>query len=403
MAELPRKDMTTAQDWLRRAAAADAAGDVAAAEHGYLQALSLDAALVDARFGLGVTYFRSMRYREAAVALRAVVAAGAADAVTGILLGKSLYLTGEFPESAEAFELALMTMPLQGDSLRCYARARTYGAMIAGNIVDALADYPAVAGAEAEPIETVIRDGFGLLSAYGHSDAAAALGQLLITQNPDDAVQRHLNDAVAGRAIDSVPASYVEAHFDAFADGFDDKLVNVLGYRVPERLAGLVGRHRTAFDHVLDLGCGTGLAGAHLRPLVARLSGVDLSARMLEQAGRRDVYDVLTHAEALTHLAAHAATFDLVFAADTLIYFGRLDAVMAAVAEAIEPGGIFAASFETSRHDFEIMPSGRFAHADAYVMRLAEPHFDLLERQATDIRLEANAPAKGALFVWRRR
>jgi len=403
MAEFPRTDIANAQDWLRRAAAADAAGDVAAAEQGFLQALSLNAALVDARFGLGVTYFRSARYREAALELRAVVAAGAADAVTGILLGKSLYLTGEFPESAKAFELALTSMPLQGDSLRCYARAKTYATMIAGNIADALADYPALAGAEAEPIETVIRDGFGLLSAYGHRDAAAALGQLLITKNPDDVVQRHLNDAVAGRAIDHVPASYVEAHFDAFANGFDDKLVKVLGYRVPEQMAELVSRHRTAFDHVLDLGCGTGLAGAHLRPLAGRLSGVDLSARMLEQAGRRDVYDVLTHAEALAHLAAHAATFDLVFAADTLIYFGRLDAVMAAVAEAMNPGGIFAASVETSMHDFEIMPSGRFAHADAYVMRLAEPYFELLERQATDIRLEANTPAKGALFVWRRR
>lgn len=392
-----------AQAWLHRAAAADAAGDAATAEHAYLQALSSDENLIDARFGLGVTYFRSARYGDAATELQAVILAGAADGATCMLFGKSLYLVGRFPESAEAFEQASMAMPLQGDSLRCYARARTYATMIAGRTEDALANYPALAGIEVEPIDVVISDGFGLLSGYGHRDAAARLGELLIAAKPDDAVQRHLNDAVAGRAIDRVPPAYVEAHFDAFADGFDDKLVHVLGYRVPECLAALVRRHRTAFDHVLDLGCGTGLAAEHLRPLAGTLSGVDLSARMLEQAVSRAVYDTLGHAEALAHLKANPATFDLVFAADTLIYFGRLDALMATVAQAITPGGIFAASIENAARDFEILPSGRFAHAMTYVSRLAEHYFELLEQQATDIRLEANVPVKGTLFVWRRR
>lgn len=394
--------LADAQTWLRRAVVADAAGDAAAAEHAFLQALSHDAGLADARFGLGVTYFRLARYDEAAAALQAVVAAGAGDAVTCMLLGKSLYLVGRFSESSAAFEVALRSTRLQDDSLRCYARARTYAAIIDGRIPEAFANYSALAGAEAEPIETVIRDGFGLLSAYGHRDAAASLGEWLIAANPDDAVQRHLNDAVAGRAID-VPAAYVEAHFDAFADGFDDKLVNILGYRVPERMADLVRRHQASFDHVLDLGCGTGLAGEHLRSISGTLSGVDLSARMLEQAGRRQMYDMLVHAEALAHLVAYPTTFDLVFAADTLIYFGKLDALMAAVAQATIPGGIFAASIENAGQDFEILPSGRFAHAEAYVTRLAEPYFERLDRQATDIRLEANMPAKGTLLVWRRR
>lgn len=403
MMEFPETAAIDAHDWLRRAAAADAAGDVATAEYSYLQALALDANLVDARFGLGVTYFRSARYGDAARELQAVVSAGAADAAICLLLGKSLYLGGQFPESADVFELASRSMPLQGDSLRCYARARTYTTMIAGKTEDALAGYPALAGSEVEPIDIVIRDGFGLLSAYGHGEAAMRLGELLIAAKPDDAVQRHLNDAVAGRAVDHVPPAYVEAHFDAFAEGFDDKLVNVLGYRVPERLAELVRSHRGWFDRALDLGCGTGLAAAHLRPLAGQLSGVDLAARMLEQASLRRIYDTLTHAEALAHLEAHPAVFDLVFAADTLIYFGRLDAVMPTVAQAMPSGGIFAASVESAATDFALLPSGRFAHADDYVTHCADPHFELLERQAIDIRLEANAPAKGALYIWQRR
>ncbi len=403
MADTSDSAAVEAQIWLHRAVEADAAGDASIAEHAFLQALALDAALIDARFGLGVTYFRSARYGAAATELRAVVAAGAGDAVTCMLLGKSLYLIGQFSQSAEVFDIALRSTPLQGDSLRCYARARTYAAMIDGSIPDALAEYPALAGAEVEPIDTVIRDGFSLLSAYGHREAATVLGNMLIAANPDDAVQRHLNDAVAGRAIDHVPSAYVEAHFDAFAEGFDDKLVNLLGYRVPERLAAMVRQHRTSFAQILDLGCGTGLAGEHLTLMADKLSGVDLSARMLERAGQRAVYDALTHADALTYLGAHPATFDLIFAADTLIYFGRLDALINAVAQAMTSGGLFAVSIENAERDFEILPSGRFAHAETYVARLAAPHFEPLERQATDIRLEANVPAKGTLFVWRRR
>lgn len=403
MLDDPGPDARDAHAWLRQAVMADAAGDVAAAEQAYLQALARDGDLVDARFGLGVTYFRSARYRDAAAELTAVVAAGMANAALDVLLAKSLYLIGQFSESATAFEHASRSMPLQGDGLRSFARARTYAMMIAGKTEDALAAYPALAGCEAEPIDIVIRDGFGLLSAYGHRDAAMRLGELLSAADPDDVVQRHLNNAVAGRAIDHVPPAYVETHFDAFADGFDDKLVNVLGYRVPERMAGLVRRHRASFDHALDLGCGTGLAGAHLRPLAAKLDGVDLSTRMLEQAADRGLYDTLTHAEALAHLGSYPAKFDLVFAADTLIYFGRLDAIVAATARAMPHGGIFAASVESAEADFALLASGRFAHADAYVTRCADLHFELLERQAIDVRLEANAPAQGALYVWRRR
>ncbi|QUS38739.1 methyltransferase domain-containing protein [Tardiphaga alba] len=154
---------------------------------------------------------------------------------------------------------------------------------------------------------------------------------------------------------------------------------------------------------MLDLGCGTGLAGPHLVAWGGDLSGVDLSTQMLARAEQRGVYDALVHAEALDHLRAHSAAFDLIFAADTLIYFGRLDAAMAVIAQAVMHGGIFAASIECAAQDFAILPSGRFAHADDYLLRLAEPYFELLEQCPVDIRLEANMPVKGTLFVWRRR
>ncbi|QUS38738.1 tetratricopeptide repeat protein [Tardiphaga alba] len=205
MVDISDQDKAAAQVWLQQAVAADAAGDAAAAEHGFLQALACDPDLSDAYFGLGVACFRASRYDQAASYLQAVVARGEADAVVHLLLGQSLYQLGRFRDSAAAFESARNDTPLAGETVRRYVRAHMFAAMIDGDVAGAIARYPAIAGSDADPITDVIREGFGLLSAYGHDKAALGLGEWLIAATPDDPVQRHLNDAVARRAIDSVP------------------------------------------------------------------------------------------------------------------------------------------------------------------------------------------------------
>jgi predicted TPR repeat methyltransferase len=47
----------------------------------------------------------------------------------------------------------------------------------------------------------------------------------------------------------------------------------------------------------LDAGCGTGLCGPLLRPYASELTGVDLSAGMLDRARPRQVYDHLEKGE----------------------------------------------------------------------------------------------------------
>ena len=48
---------------------------------------------------------------------------------------------------------------------------------------------------------------------------------------------------------------------------------------------------------MLDLGCGTGLAGAAFRPHVDWLAGVDLSPKMIEVARAKGLYDRLAVAD----------------------------------------------------------------------------------------------------------
>lgn len=400
-----RRSMASVADdprsWLTLANLSSRAGREDEAETAFQRAIVLDPTLGDAHFGLGLLYFGRRRLDESAASLRNAIANGYANATGFLTLGHLLSLTGEFEACAEAFEAAARFAALDPAARRKHARARTYQAMIEGSPALATATYLQLAGTDAEAVDTVLLDGFSVLSAYGHRDAAAAVGRLRLAHNPDDATQRYLLDAVTGRALVRAPADYLESYFDRFAATFDDKLVNVLRYNAPEHLARLVAGIRGTFAEVLDLGCGTGLAAAHLAPLGGRLSGIDVSERMLAEAGKRKLYADLVKADALAFLADHPGRFDMVFAADVLIYFGDLEPLFDGVARVVGPRGLFAVSIETApAGDYTLLPSGRFAHSCAYVERAAAPHFREAARQPIMIRLEAGVPLEGLLLVF---
>jgi predicted TPR repeat methyltransferase len=200
-----------------------------------------------------------------------------------------------------------------------------------------------------------------------------------------------------------MPRADVIALFDDMAPRFDALLVDELEYRVPERLRAAIDRAAPArrFDVALDLGCGTGLMGAQLRPIVDLLDGVDLSPRMLERARARGVYDRLHEADVVEHLATTGARHDLIVATDVFIYIGDLAPLFETARAALAGGGLLAASIE--RHDgvdVRLAPTGRYQHARAYLERLAAAHdFATLAFDACEQRLEAGAFINGWTFV----
>jgi predicted TPR repeat methyltransferase len=207
-----------------------------------------------------------------------------------------------------------------------------------------------------------------------------------------------------GVAPKQAPAAYVKALFDQYAGHFEQHLTGVLGYRTPGLVAAALARHVDGTGlSTVDLGCGTGLCAPFLRPLSALLAGVDLSEKMLAQARAAGLYDELACADIGDYLAAHPQAFDLVVAADVLVYFGELDTLFGQVRAALRPGGIFCFSTEAlEAGEFSLLPSNRYAHALDYLERLATRHgFLVREADSAAVRSEHGADVTGHLLVLR--
>jgi predicted TPR repeat methyltransferase len=158
------------------------------------------------------------------------------------------------------------------------------------------------------------------------------------------------------------------------------------------------------FDHMLDLGCGTGLAGAAFRPLVRRLAGVDLSPAMVAQARAKKLYDRLDIGELLQFLAteaSHGGVFDLVIAADVFVYLFDLATVAATVGRVLRPDGLFAFTVEAHQGEgVELGPKLRYRHGVEHVRgALAAAGLRLLELSRIATRTEAGEDVPGLLAL----
>ena len=67
-----------------------------------------------------------------------------------------------------------------------------------------------------------------------------------------------------------------------FSRGYDQDAQGY--YRAPGIVSGRISSHLPPNAHVLDVGCGTGLAGAELVRSGHRVTGIDISARMAQRA-----------------------------------------------------------------------------------------------------------------------
>lgn len=395
-------DTQAIEDMLAVAVTAGAEGRLDDAEAAFRVVLVMSPGHDEALFGLGLNLMIARRYQEAVEPLTEAAQAPGAEPVRQQCLAHVLFLTGDFSRAAETFAAADTVEPLPDGARMTWARAAAYAALDTTPAQTALELYANIAGPLAEDLETVAREGFGILVAFQRLHAARALGAWLEARNPTDVVRAHELRVLVDPNIDRAPPAYVEALFDGFAERFDRQLVEMLGYEAPKLLADLVTRQRGRFERILDLGCGTGLAAPHLRRFGGNLTGVDLSAAMLAKAAERGDYVALVRGEAVDFLTQHPDSFDLILAADVLIYFGDLAPLFSAAGAALPSGGLLAISTELGEGGWRLLPSARYAHGDDYIRETAAPWFEIVGREEIALRREATGVTTGCLYVLKR-
>ena len=333
----------------------------------------------------GDCLFENRKFREAELVFRRCIIIKPSWADAHCFLGNIFYAMGRLDDAEEAFRGALKAEP--SSRLAC----NNIGNVLRdkGELETAIKFYRKALEADPE-----FADGYynlaNALRESGNNDEALRLYEKCLEFDPANSSAFHLHAALCGKATEKAPDRYVEELFDEYSQNFDTELAETLEYSTPSKLYEALTRSFSSrtFDNAADLGCGTGLSGEALRPLCKKMSGVDLSAGMLEKASLKNIYDSLHKAAINEFLESHDNEFDLLAAADSLIYSGNLRDFFRYSRSALRKGGVSAFSLELSDGaDYELGESGRYRHSPEYIEKLAEEFsFDITASEKTKLR-----------------
>ena len=398
--------VTGAPSAIERAVAAHRAGRQKEAETAYRRILRQRPRDPDAMHYLGLLTFQRGDPENAIRMIRDSLEVAPGNPHAWINLGNVLMARGTPADAQRAYERALELAP---DSVEawydlgiCHRRQKD-GARAAVCLIEAVRRKPDfVTG-----LEALAR----LYYQVGQIDKAAEAYRKWLEVEPDNPIPRHMTAATSHRDVPRrADDAYVRRVFDEFADRFDENLAD-LGYRAPQLLAEALQRHADLTGgglDVLDAGCGTGLCGPLLKPGAGYLCGVDLSARMLAHAEERGLYDELHEAELCSFMRARPTSFDLVVAADTLVYFGDLQEAVEAARLSLRPAGLLAFTVEklddpSGDERFRIEPHGRYGHAPRYVAAtLNDAGLEVVDIEDVVLRKERGVAVAGLAVVARR-
>jgi predicted TPR repeat methyltransferase len=330
------------------------------------------------------------RPEDAARFLDARIAAGRGGLLARLVLVRAWLAAGDPQAALAAAREAASLNPNVAHAVTALGDAL----LAAGHLPTAIAEYQRALRSDPVSPEARLKLGLAWLEA---GEAEKALEQFH-SLDADEAAAP-IARAEAMRYQQRSDAGYVRHLFDQFSSDYDARMRGQLGYQAPEILRELAGLVMPGAEGlvVLDLGCGTGLAGVAFADMAASLDGIDLSPAMIAKARALGVYRTLAVADIESALAAGGEDYDLVLAADTLVYLGDLAATFAGVAERLKPGGLFLFTVESSSGSaFELGPKRRWRHTESYLRKIAaDAGLEVTGLMACSPRHEANMPVNG--------
>jgi predicted TPR repeat methyltransferase len=372
------------------------------------KAINLCPDYVDAYKNLGNVLQESGHLEESEECYRAAIKLQPDDAYAHTNLGVLLRRQKRYEESIEA-----SLVSVNKDAGNPFAWLNFGRALKDGGMIDsAIAAFYRALNLDSQ----LIQAHNGLCQVLYHAEASADVPEAKLNERinayqewlknePENPVVKYMLAACNGeKSFSRAPDTVIKRLFDGFAGSFDQTLA-ALNYSIPKLIEDRLSErypNARADMVILDAGCGTGLCAAFLRPLAAHLVGVDLSGGMLKQASRRRLYDQLIEEELTANMQENRDRFDLIICSDALIYFGNLEAVMAAARAALKAGGRFIFSVELlqdiNSDSYQINTSGRYSHSRNYVCEKVEnAGLTLVKTDKAVIRNELFTPVAGLI------
>lgn len=400
-------DPASGEAWGALADSTRDAGEAAGALAACGRAVALDPGVWPWRVALAESLRTAGRFEEAVTTGQVLTAERPDSATARLVLARALAAAGRRDAALEEYREAVALRP--GD--REAALELTVLLVEAGDALGAVELLQPLSRRDPEDADLHAAIGRAWIALQEPAKALTALRRAQ-GLDPDGRLGcAALIIALESGAGEDLSAAYVRALFDRYADRFDQDLVGKLGYAAPALLREAVDRLAPASElgapglRVLDLGCGTGLAGVAFRPLAAHLAGVDLAPRMIEKARVRALYDELSVGDVVATVAAAPEAWDLLVAADVLVYLGNLTALFEGAAKALRPAGRFAATVErlegkAAGTGYALGPSRRYAHTEAYLRETAAAAgLTVLLMEPCSPRREKGVGVPGLLFI----
>lgn len=244
----------------------------------------------------------------------------------------------------------------------------------------------------------------------GHFEQAEKHFARALEINPNKPNTRFFLEMAQKRNNNKASPDYIKVLYEAGASQFENSLVNNLKYTAPQILMEKIKKYLTApLEKNLDLGCGTGLMGIELQPYVKDIYGVDIAENMIKEAEKKKCYHELSTQPLEAYMQATKLTFDMITAADVLIYVGPLEKTFEGAKSCIKSGGLFAFTTEkldeNHPEDIWLSPENhRHKHKDTYVRRLADDYgFEVICLDGGVSRYENKKPVQASYIILQRK
>ncbi|MFM8454608.1 MAG: tetratricopeptide repeat protein [Gammaproteobacteria bacterium] len=215
---------------------------------------------------------------------------------------------------------------------------------------------------------------------------------------------------------EQAPLPYVQDLFDQYAPYYNRHL-KCLNYQTPYLMRACINPHLPFTCEIcLDLGCGTGLSGLAFQDAVRDLIGLDISANMLAEAKKLNIYKNLIQDSIIDFLEKNLKTqapetkfYNLILATEVLIYFGDLGPIFKLIQENLKPRGLFCFSIEIpevqktyniNKPSYVLQKTGRYQHNPDYISKLAENNnFKILKEDDCELRKHHEISICGKIYV----